>query len=274
MGDRRPTGSELAPMSRIALRVASLVTLVFLYVPIATIALYAFNADRAQTWPIRRFTTDWFGVALANRDLVASFVLSLQVGLVATLVALVLGSLAAFAIQRFRFFGRDSVSFLFVLPIALPGIVTGMALNATINTAGVGFSAFTIAVGHATFCIVVVFNNVVARLRRTSRSIEEASMDLGADTWQTFRYVTFPSIRSALLAGALLAFALSFDEIIVTNFTAGTQETLPIWIFSSLTRATQRPIVNVAALFVIIISILPVYLAARLGGSGRQLTAP
>jgi putative spermidine/putrescine transport system permease protein len=261
-------------VSRIALRAATLVTLVFLYLPIATIALYAFNADRAQTWPIKRFTTDWFRAALANRDLLASLVLSVQVGLVATLVALVLGSLAAFAIHRFRFFGRDSVSFLFVLPIALPGIVTGMALNATINTAGVGFSAFTIAVGHATFCIVVVFNNVIARLRRTSRSIEEASMDLGADTWQTFRYVTFPTIRSALLAGGLLAFALSFDEIIVTNFTAGTQETLPIWIFSSLTRATQRPIVNVAALFVIVVSIVPVYLAARLGGSGRQLTAP
>jgi putative spermidine/putrescine transport system permease protein len=261
-------------MSRIALRAASLVTLVFLYLPIATIALYAFNADRAQTWPIRRFTTDWFRVALGNRDLLDALVLSVQVGIAATLVAIVLGSLAAFAIQRFRFFGRESVSLLFVLPIALPGIVTGMALNATINTAGIGFSAFTIAVGHATFCIVVVFNNVIARLRRTSRSIEEASMDLGADTWQTFRYVTFPSIRSALLAGALLAFALSFDEIIVTNFTAGTQETLPIWIFSSLTRATQRPIVNVAALFVIIVSIVPVYIAARLGGSGRQLTAP
>jgi putative spermidine/putrescine transport system permease protein len=261
-------------MSRIALRAASLLTLVFLYLPIATIALYAFNADRAQTWPIRRFTTDWFRVALANRDLLDALVLSVQVGIAATLVAIVLGSLAAFAIQRFRFFGRESVSLLFVLPIALPGIVTGMALNATINTSGIGFSAFTIAVGHATFCIVVVFNNVIARLRRTSRSIEEASMDLGADTWQTFRYVTFPTIRSALLAGALLAFALSFDEIIVTNFTAGTQETLPIWIFSSLTRATQRPIVNVAALFVIVISIVPVYLAARLGGSGRQLTAP
>ena len=259
-------------MSRIALRAASVGTLLLLYAPIATIALYAFNADRAQTWPIRRFTTDWFGVALANRDLLDSLVLSVQVGLAATLVAIVLGSLAALAIHRFSFFGRDAVSFLFVLPIALPGIVTGMALNATINTAGIGFSAFTIAVGHATFCIVVVFNNVIARLRRSSRSIEEASMDLGADSWQTFRYVTFPVIRSALFAGALLAFALSFDEIVVTNFTAGTQETVPIWIFSHLTRATQRPIVNVAALFVIMVSIVPVYLSVRLSGSGGQLT--
>jgi putative spermidine/putrescine transport system permease protein len=256
-------------MNRLLLRFATLATLVFLYAPIATIALYAFNAERAQTWPIQHFTTAWFGAALSNRDLLDSVVLSVQVGLAATLVAIVLGSLAALAIHRFSFFGRDAISFLFVLPIALPGIVTGMALNATVNQAGIGFSAFTIAVGHATFCIVVVFNNVIARLRRSSRSIEEASMDLGADGWQTFRYVTFPVIRTALLAGALLAFALSFDEIVVTNFTAGTQETLPIWIFSHLTRATQRPIVNVAALFVIIASIVPVYLSVRLSGTGQ-----
>jgi putative spermidine/putrescine transport system permease protein len=259
-------------MNRLLLRFATLATLVFLYAPIATIALYAFNAERAQTWPIQHFTTAWFGAALSNRDLLDSVVLSVQVGLAATLVAIVLGSLAALAIHRFSFFGRDAISFLFVLPIALPGIVTGMALNATVNQAGIGFSAFTIAAGHATFCIVVVFNNVIARLRRSSRSIEEASMDLGADGWQTFRYVTFPVIRTALLAGALLAFALSFDEIVVTNFTAGTQETLPIWIFSHLTRATQRPIVNVAALFVIIVSIVPVYLSVRLSGTG-QLTS-
>jgi putative spermidine/putrescine transport system permease protein len=259
-------------MNRALLRFATVATLVFLYAPIATIALYAFNAARAQTWPIQHFTTEWFGAALANRDLLASVVLSVEVGLAATFVAIVLGSLAALAIHRFSFFGRDAVSFLFVLPIALPGIVTGMALNATVNDAGVGFSAFTIAVGHATFCIVVVFNNVIARLRRSSRSIEEASMDLGADGWQTFRYVTFPVMRTALLAGALLAFALSFDEIVVTNFTAGTEQTLPIWIFSHLTRATQRPIVNVAALFVIIVSLVPVYLSVRLSGSAGQLT--
>ncbi len=260
-------------MSRIALRVATVGVLAFLYIPIGTIALYAFNADRAQAWPIERFTTDWFGIALANGNLIDAIVLSVQVGLGATLVAIVLGSLAALAIHRFNFFGRDSVSFLFVLPIALPGIVTGMALNATINTAAIGFSAFTVAVGHATFCIVVVFNNVIARLRRSSRSIEEASMDLGADTWQTFRFVTFPVIRTALLAGGLLAFALSFDEVVVTIFTAGTQETLPIWIFNQLSRATQRPIVNVVALFVIVVSIVPVYVAQRLSSDSTGITA-
>jgi putative spermidine/putrescine transport system permease protein len=196
-----------------------------------------------------------------------ALLLSLQVGAGATVVALILGSLAAFAVQRYRFFGRETVSFALVLPIALPGIVTGMALNSSINATGIGFTTLTIIVGHATFCMVVVYNNVIARLRRGSRSIEEASMDLGADTWQTFRHVTFPVIRTALVAGGLLAFALSFDEIIVTTFTAGTQQTLPIWILTNLARPNQRPIVNVVAVALIVLSAAPVYLASRLSGS-------
>ena len=246
------------------LRLATIAILAFLYVPIGLIVLYAFNADRIQTWPIRHFSTTWFSAALDNPGVREAFGLSLQVGLAATLIALVLGSLAAFAVHRFAFFGRDLVSFMVVLPIALPGIVTGMALNATINASGIGFSTFTIVLGHATFCIVVVYNNVVARLRRTSRSIEEASMDLGADTFQTFRYITFPVIRTAILAGALLAFALSFDEIIVTTFTAGVQETIPIWIFNHIRLPNQQPIVNVVAVVLILLSALPVYLAQRL----------
>lgn len=258
---------------RLAIRLATLGALAFLYLPIAIIALYAFNQSRAQTWPIENFTTDWFGEAFANEDLRSAIILSVQVGLAATAVAIVLGTLAALALHRFTFYGRDAVSFLFVLPIALPGIVTGMALSATIDASRVGFSAFTIAVGHATFCIVVVFNNVIARLRRSSRTIEEASMDLGADAWQTFRYVTFPMVRTALLAGGLLAFALSFDEVVVTRFTAGTESTLPIWIFSTLFKPTQRPIVNVAALLVIVISIVPVYLAQRLSSDTSGVTS-
>src|SRR3990172_624506 len=177
-------------------------------------------------------------------------------------------TLAFFAVQRSRFFGRETISFLVILPIALPGIVTGMALNATFNTVldplGVGLGLFSVIVAHATFCIVVIYNNVIARLRRTSRSIEEASMDLGADTWQTFRYITFPQLRTALLAGGLLAFALSFDEIIVTTFTAGPQKTLPIWILTNLSRPNQLPIVNVVAVIVILLSFIPVYVAQRL----------
>jgi putative spermidine/putrescine transport system permease protein len=251
-------------MARWLLRAATGAVIAFLYLPIATIALYAFNAQRIQVWPIREFSTQWFGSAWDNPSVRDALGLSLQVGILASLLAIVLGSLAAFAIHRFRFFGREIFSLSLVLPIALPGIVTGLALNATVRTAGLSFSTATIIVGHATFCIVVVYNNVIARLRRSSRNIEEASMDLGADTWQTFRYITFPTIRTAILAGGLLAFALSFDEIVVTTFTAGTQETIPIWIFNHLRQANQRPIVNVVALVLILLSTIPVYLASRL----------
>jgi putative spermidine/putrescine transport system permease protein len=183
-------------------------------------------------------------------------------------VALVLGTLAALVVHRFRFFGRETVSLLLVLPIALPGIVTGMAFNATFNTLHVPFNLWTIVAGHATFCVVTVYNNVIARMRRSSRSIEEASMDLGATTAQTFRYVTFPVVRTALVAGALLAFALSFDEVIVTTFTAGTQETIPIWILNNLRLPNQRPIVNVVAVFLVLLSLLPLYLAQKLTRDG------
>jgi len=254
-------------MGRFGLRLATLLGLAFLYIPIAVIVLYAFNAQRIQAWPIAEYSTEWFGIAFDNPSVRDALALSIEVGLAATFVALLLGSVAAFAVQRYRFFGRETVSFALVLPIALPGIVTGMALNATINATGIGFGVLTIVVGHATFCIVVIYNNVIARLRRSSRSIEEASMDLGADPWQTFRYITFPVIRTALLAGGLLAFALSFDEIIVTTFTSGTQETLPIWIFSHLRLPNQRPIVNVVAVFLIVLSAAPVYFASRLSGS-------
>jgi putative spermidine/putrescine transport system permease protein len=190
--------------------------------------------------------------------------LSVKVGIGATAVALALGSAAAFAVHRFRFFGREAISFVLVLPIALPGIVTGLALNSAINTSGVPFGVLTIIVGHATFCVVVVFNNVIARLRRTPTSLTEASMDLGADGWQTFRYITLPGLSTALVAGGLLAFALSLDEIVVTNFTAGTQTTLPIFIFNNLRRAGNRPVVNVVAIAVVVLSLIPVYLAQRL----------
>jgi len=257
-----------SPLTRIALRLATVLTLGFIYLPLLVIALYAFNDSRTQAWPISGLTLKWFGKALDNPGARDALLTSLKAGLGATALALVLGSLAAFAVQRYRFFGRETISFLVILPIALPGIVTGMALNATFRSVfepfGVGLGLFTVVVGHATFCIVVVYNNVVARLRRLSRSTEEASMDLGADTWQTFRYVTLPAIRTALLAGALLAFALSFDEIIVTTFTAGAEQTLPIWIFTNLSRPNQLPIVNVVAVLVVLASAIPVYIAQRL----------
>jgi putative spermidine/putrescine transport system permease protein len=253
------------------LRLATIATLAFLYLPLVIIVVYAFDSDKTQSWPIQGLTLDWFAAALGNQSILDALALSIQVGLAATAIAIILGSLASFAVHRYRFFGRGTISFLLVLPIALPGIVTGMALNATINASGIGFTTFTIILGHATFCIVVVFNNVIARLRRTSRSIEEASMDLGADTIQTFRYVTFPVIRTALIAGGLLAFALSFDEVIVTTFTAGTQETIPLWIFDHIKRANQLPVVNVVAIFLILLSTIPVYLAQRLSSDSTGI---
>jgi putative spermidine/putrescine transport system permease protein len=269
---------RISPLAKLGLRIATGVTLAFIYIPLAIIVLYAFNSRRTLTWPIPGLTLKWFGKALDNPGVRDALTTSLKAGLGATALALLLGTLASLAVSRYRFFGRETVSFLVVLPIALPGIVTGMALNATFRTVleplGIGLGLFTIIVGHATFCIVVVYNNVIARLRRISRSFEEASMDLGADTWQTFRFVTFPALRSALFAGGLLAFALSFDEVIVTTFTAGANQTLPIWILTNLSRPNQLPIVNVVAVLVILLSAIPVYIAQRLSRDTSGVAGP
>jgi putative spermidine/putrescine transport system permease protein len=250
--------------SAIALRIWAGLVLAFLYVPIILICVYAFNSSNVESWPIAGFTTKWFGSAIHNGDMQQSLWLSLKAGAIATLVALVLGSAAAFGVHRFRFFGRDAVSFLLVLPIALPGIVTGMALNSYFTFWKLNFGLLTIVIGHATFCVVVVYNNVIARLRRLPGSLNEASMDLGADGLQTFRYVIFPSISTALISGGLLAFALSFDEVIVTTFTAGAQNTLPIWIFGQIRLGQQLPQVNVVVFIILAFTIIPVALAQRL----------
>jgi putative spermidine/putrescine transport system permease protein len=256
--DARPRGPWL-------LTLAALAGLLFLNLPFVVIMLYAFTTDEQTfTFPLPGLTTRWFALATTRPDLWAAFGLSVQVALGATALALVLGTMAALAVANSRFFGREAVSFLVVLPLALPGIVTGIALRSTIGLMGIPFSTWTIVVGHATFCIVTVYNNVIARLRRTSGSLLEASMDLGADTFQTFRYVVLPNIATALLAGGMLAFALSFDEIIVTTFTAGQQATLPIWIFSQLTKPRDRPLTNVVALLVVLIMAVPILLANRL----------
>jgi putative spermidine/putrescine transport system permease protein len=251
-------------LSRVAFAVWTALIMLFLFVPIAIIVVYAFNPSNVQSWPLHGLSTKWFTSTWHNAEMRHAFWLSVRAGLISTGIAITLGSMAAFAVHRFRFFGREAISFLLVLPIALPGIITGMALNSFINFSGVGFSLTTIIVGHATFCIVTVYNNVLARLRRTSASLVEASMDLGADGWQTFRFITLPMIATALVAGGLLAFALSFDEIVVTTFTAGAQNTLPIWIFGNIRLGQQLPQVNVVVLFVILVSLVPVALARRL----------
>jgi putative spermidine/putrescine transport system permease protein len=260
--------------ANLVVRLGAAFTLVFLYLPLAVVFIYAFNESVAQAWPPTGFTTRWFEVAWNSPDVKESLLNSVIIGLVAAAIAVVLGCLAAFAVHRFRFFGRETISFALVLPIALPGIITGMALRSAYNTTGVKLSLFTIMIGHATFCVVVVFNNVVARLRRTSGSIVEASMDLGADGWQTFRHVTLPTIATALVAGGLLAFALSFDEIIVTNFVSGAELTLPKWIYNTIRLPKNRPAANAVAFIVIILSMIPVYFAQRLAGAGDTAAAP
>ena len=251
-------------IARSLLAVWVVLVLLFLFLPIALIVVYAFNPSNVQGWPLPGLSTKWFGSTWHNPDMRSALYLSLKAGAVATTVALVLGSAASFAVHRFRFFGREAVSFLLVLPIALPGIITGMALNSFFTFAGWNLSFWTIVIGHATFCVVIVYNNVLARLRRTQTSLVEASMDLGADGWQTFRFVTFPVISTSLVAGGLLAFALSFDEVIVTTFTAGAQNTLPLWIFGNIRLGQQLPQVNVVVLIILGITILPVVLAQRL----------
>ena len=252
--------------TRFLLRLGAGVTLAFIYVPLFVVVLYAFNRNVTQAWPIEEYSTRWFSVAWENPQVRDALWLSFRAAL-----GKVSPALAAMAVSRYQFFGREVITFAVILPIALPGIITGLALQATIldvlGPFGVSFGLMTIVIGHATFCVVVVYNNVIARMRRTAGSLDEASADLGADSWQTFRYVMFPQMRTALLAGALLAFALSFDEVVVTTFTSGAQQTLPIWIVAAITRPAELPIVNVVALFVIVLSIIPVYFATRLAGT-------
>jgi putative spermidine/putrescine transport system permease protein len=251
-------------LTRHVLRGFTILVVIVMFLPLVVIALFAFNASKIQAWPITSWSTHWWSVAWQDQDVRAALLNSIKAGIGATAIALVLGTLAAFAVSRYKFFGRNVISLALVLPIALPGIVTGVALRQTFLNFNWNFGLTTIIIGHATFCVVTVYNNVVARLRRTSTSLGEASQDLGATGWQTFWYVTLPNLRSALVAGGLLAFALSFDEIVVTHFTAGAQNTLPTWVLDNLGRAQARPKVNVVAFVVILLSIIPVYFAQRL----------
>lgn len=249
----------------LALKIATILVILFLHFPAAIIVLYAFTTDeQTYTFPPPGLTTQWFSAAMARSDMWNALQLSLMVATVTTVIALILGTLAATAVHRSKFFGRDAISLLVVLPIALPGIVTGIALRSSITLMGLPLTFWTLVIGHATFCVVTVYNNVIARYRRTSGSLIEASMDLGASGFETFRHIVLPSIGTALLAGGMLAFALSFDEVIVTTFTAGNAKTVPIWILDQLSRPRQRPITNVVAILVLATTFIPILLAHRL----------
>jgi putative spermidine/putrescine transport system permease protein len=254
------------------LKVAAGVGLAFLHVPILLIFLYAFTTeDKSYVFPPSGLTTQWFSVAFNRPDVREALWLSIKVASVATVLALILGTMLAAAVSRSKFFGRETISLLVILPIALPGIITGISLRSAFGMFDIPFSLWTIILGHATFCIVVVYNNAVARFRRVSGSLIEASMDLGADGFQTFRHVILPNIATALLAGGMLAFALSFDEVIVTTFTAGQQQTLPIWMLEELVRPRQRPVTNVVAIVVVIVTLIPILCAFYLTRDGDQV---
>ncbi len=258
----KPPSRATNPGAAWPLKIATWGVVLFLHIPLALIVLYAFSAeDKSYIFPPPALTTDWFAVAWERDDVWAAMKMSAKVAVCATGIALVLGTLAAGALARTQFFGREAINLLLILPIALPGVVTGIALRSAYHTLEIPFSFWTIVIGHATFCVVVVYNNAVARLRRISPSLLEASMDLGANTFQTFRYVLLPQLGSALLAGGLLAFALSFDEVIVTTFTAGQQTTLPIWMLQELIRPRQRPVTNVVAVFIIALTFIPIVAA-------------
>lgn len=264
--------SERTAKPPVGLSVAATAGLLFLHLPLLLIFLYAFTTEeKSFQFPPPGLTTKWFATAWFDRpDIWPPLYLSLKVAGIATALALLLGTCAAAALSRAKFFGRETISLLFVLPIALPGIITGIALRSAFDIMGLDFSIWTIILGHATFCIVVVYNNAVARFRRLSGSMIEASMDLGADGFQTFRYVTLPQIASALLAGGMLAFALSFDEVIVTTFTAGQQSTLPVWMLGELIRPRQRPVTNVVAVFVVLVTLIPILAAYYLTRDGEH----
>lgn len=248
--------SDRAPLG---LKIAAVAGLAFMHLPLVLIFVYAFTTeDKSYQWPPPGFTLKWFAVTWHRADVWEALSLSVRVASISTAIALVLGTLCAAAVSRTKFFGREAVSLMVILPIALPGIVTGISLRSAFNLADIPFSFWTIVLGHATFCVVVVYNNAVARFRRVSGSLIEASMDLGADSFQTFRHVILPNMSTALLAGGMLAFALSFDEVIVTTFTAGQQQTLPIWMLEELVRPRQRPVTNVVAMVVVFVTFLPI----------------
>ncbi|PII84852.1 spermidine/putrescine ABC transporter permease [Leucobacter sp. OLJS4] len=264
---------RLSKPSRLTLGIVTGVILAAIYLPLLVVVLNSFSTSKSLTWPPPGFTLEWWGRAFTNAGAIQATGTSLLIAVIATAIALVLGTLISLALQRFKFFGREAVNLLVILPIALPGIVTGIALNNFFRTIlGVDLALWTVAVAHATFCIVTVFNNVIARLRRMGTNLEEASADLGAGVWTTFRLVTFPQLRSALLAGGLLAFALSFDEIIVTTFTAGEGvTTLPIFIMNNMLRPAQAPIIAVIAVVLIVVSIVPIAIAQKLGNGAGEV---
>jgi putative spermidine/putrescine transport system permease protein len=260
---------QVSRTAKLTIGLLVLIVIIFLYLPLFVVVLNSFNSAALSAWPIREFSLDWWIFAATYEPIRMALLNSVIVASAAMVFASVLGTLVAFALNRHEFFGKSTVNLLVVLPIALPGVVTGVAFSNTysnfLSPIGIDIGYFGLIVSHATFCIVMVFNNVFARMKRMNPSLQEASMDLGAGLWETFRLVTFPQFRSSFIAGALLAFALSFDEVYVTIFTAPPGvDTLPLWILKEMARPNQASVVNVVATAIILLSLIPVYVSQRL----------
>jgi spermidine/putrescine transport system permease protein len=256
-----PRRFRRGPRSSPLFGLLALLVYAFLYLPLIVIVLYSFSAAKVNVWPIESYTLDWYRELRHDRAIIDGVKLSIRVGLTASLIAVVLGTLAGLAIDRYQFPGKATLRFLIVLPITLPGIVTGVALLSYFTLIHWELSNWTIIVAHATFCITLVMNNVVGRLSQLPRHLDEASADLGATPFQTFRRITLPLILPAVIAGALLAFTLSFDEIVVTLFVKGRDSTLPLVIWARLRRGLS-PEVNAAATVIIAVSFVLVVVSS------------
>ncbi len=244
----------------------------FLYLPIVVLIAYSFSEGRLMSFPIQGFTLDWYAVLWRDTDMWHSITNSAVVAIMVVPLSLFLGVLAAFALDRFEFIGKVVFERIIMLPLIIPGVITGLSILLVLKKADVPLSLFTVVLGHAVAWMPIVVTQVYARLRRFDRSLEYASMDLGANRFQTFFRVTLPSIRSAIIGSALLVFTLSFDEIAITFFLTGSKNTLPMHIWSMM-REGVTPEINAVATCVVVVSFGAVLLNALLNGRGES-TSP
>ena len=242
---------------RIGTNMLALVTagvMAFLYLPILVLIVFSFNDNRITTLPLRGFTLRWYEAFINNADIQEAIVNSLYVATCATAITIVIGTTAAFALDRVDFPGKTVFRRAVLLPISLPGLITGISMLNLFRLMGMNLSLETVILGHATALTAIVLTQVYARLQRFNRRLEEASSDLGARPWQTFLFVTLPNIRSAIIGSALLSFTLSFDEIPVTFFLTGRENTLPMYIWSTLRRGIT-PEINAVGTVIVVLSL-------------------
>ncbi len=252
---------------------AALCVLAFLYAPIATLMIFSFNSNPITRLPLEDFTLDWYAKALSNPDLMTALLNSVIVGLAAVAICLVIGIPTALALDHYDFPGKTVFRRLVILPITLPGLITGVSMLTFFRATGVDLSIWTVIIGHGTALTAIVVTNVFARLQRFDRRIEEASADLGAKPWETFRHITLPNIRSAIIGSSLISFTLSFDEIPVTFFLTGRDNTLPMYIWSVIRRGIT-PEINAIGTIIVVVSIALILISVFLMYSKTDKTGP